>query len=98
MGGDGNGAALFLFVWGLGSLRGRGGQARWGVTRRGVWTVDVVLMETLAKLAGLERALAEYPEDVAAAFRQASGHRDVMRAPEAPEAEPWPPMKAGDGL
>jgi hypothetical protein len=60
--------------------------------------VDVVLMETLAKLAGLEQALAEFPEDVVAAFRQASGHRDVMRAPEAPEAEPWPPMKAGDGL
>ena len=60
--------------------------------------MDIVLMETLAGLAGLEKALAEFPEDVAAAFRQAGGHRDVMRAPEAPGAEPWPPMQAGDGL
>ncbi len=98
MGGDGSSAAHF-FVRVLDGLFARARRAgTMGGNEQGVRAVYVVLMETLAKLAGLEQALADYPEDVAAAFRQASGHRDVMRAPEAPEAEPWPPMKAGDGL
>ncbi len=60
--------------------------------------MDTVLMEALARLAGLEKMLAEYPEDLAAAFESAIGHRDVMKVPEAPDAEPWPPMRAGEGL
>jgi hypothetical protein len=56
------------------------------------------LMEALARLAGLDKALAEHREDVEAAFSQAGLHRGVMRAPEDPAAEPWPPMRAGDAL
>lgn len=55
-------------------------------------------MEALARLAGLDRALAEHREDVIAAFSQASAHRGVMHAPEDPAAEPWPPMQAGTNL
>jgi len=53
---------------------------------------------TLARLAGLERALAEFPEDVAAAAAPALGHRHILHAPTDPAAEPWPPMRAGIGL
>ena len=60
--------------------------------------MDKPLMEALARIAGLDRALTEFPEDVAAAFSQAGLHRGVMRAPEDPAAEPWPPMQAGDTL
>ena len=55
-------------------------------------------MEALARLAGLDKALAEHREDVEAAFSQAGLHRGVMHAPEDPAAEPWPPMRAGDAL
>jgi hypothetical protein len=60
--------------------------------------MDKALMAALARLAGLDRALAEFPDDVAAAAAQAAGHREAMRAPEAPAAEPWPPMRPGVGL
>ena len=55
-------------------------------------------MDTLAHRAGLDRALAEFPDDVAVAAAQASGNREAMRAPTDPRAEPWPPMRAGVGL
>ena len=54
--------------------------------------MDSYLVEALARLAGLERALAAFPDDVHAAAAQALGHRDLMPAPENPAAEPWPPM------
>ena len=48
--------------------------------------------------AGLDKALAEFPEDVAAAAEQASGAIARMKAPTDPRAEPWPPMRTGAGL
>jgi len=56
--------------------------------------MDKELVAALARIAGLDRALAEFPEDVAAAAAQASLHRGVMQAPEDPAEEPWPPMRA----
>lgn len=60
--------------------------------------MDTDLVAALAGLAGLERALAEFPDDVHAAAAQALGHRAAMQAPDDPAAEPWPPMRAGIGL
>ena len=56
------------------------------------------LIEALARRAGLDKALAEFPEDVAAAAEQASNSLARMKAPTDPRAEPWPPMRAGTGL
>ena len=56
------------------------------------------MMELLARRAGLDKALAEHPEDVAAAATQAAGAAQKIKAPTDPRAEPWPPMKPGDGL
>lgn len=56
------------------------------------------LIEALARRAGLDKALAEFPEDVAAAAEQASNSLARMKAPTDPRAEPWPPMRAGNGL
>ena len=50
----------------------------------------------LARRAGLQKALAEFPEDVAAAARQALDVASRIK-PVDPRAEPWPPMKAGSG-
>ena len=60
--------------------------------------MDAALVAMLARLAGLDRALAEFPDDVMAAAAQALGHREAMHPPEDPAAEPWPPMRAGLGL
>jgi hypothetical protein len=60
--------------------------------------MDKATIELLARRAGLEKALAEHPEDVAAAATQASDAVARMKAPADPCAEPWPPMKAGPGL
>ncbi len=60
--------------------------------------MDADLVAALARLAGLERALAAFPDDVLAAAVQALGHRDATQAHEDPAAEPWPPMRAGLGL
>jgi hypothetical protein len=56
--------------------------------------MDQDLVSALARIAGLDRALAEFPEDVAAAASQAALHRGVLQAPEEPAEEPWPPMRA----
>jgi hypothetical protein len=56
------------------------------------------LLELLARRAGLDKALAEFPDDVAAAAEQAANVVARIRTPEDPRAEPWPAMKAGDGL
>ena len=56
------------------------------------------MMELLARRAGLDKALAEHHEDVAAAATQAAGSAQKIKAPVDPRAEPWPPMRAGDGL
>jgi hypothetical protein len=60
--------------------------------------VDKATIELLARRAGLDKALAEFPEDVAAAATQASGSAAKMKAPTDPRAEPWPPMRVGEGL
>ncbi len=59
--------------------------------------MDQTLIEALARQAGLERALAEYPECVRAAARQAIGRSSEIHTPLSPAVEPWPPMKVGDG-
>jgi len=56
------------------------------------------MVELLARRAGLDKALAEFPEDVAAAAEQASSSVARMKAPTDPRAEPWPPMRTGSGL
>jgi hypothetical protein len=60
--------------------------------------MDKVTMEVLARRAGLDKALAEFPDDVAAAAKQAADVAAKMKAPADPAAEPWPPMRAGEGL
>jgi len=44
------------------------------------------------------QALAEFPDDVAAAAKQAADVMSKIKQPTDPAAEPWPPMKAGRGL
>ncbi len=52
----------------------------------------------LARRAGLDKALAEFPDDVYAAANQAADVAAKMKLPSDPAAEPWPPMRAGDDL
>lgn len=60
--------------------------------------MDKAMIEVLARRAGLDKAQAEFPEDVAAAAEQASRAVARVKAPTDPHAEPWPPMRAGAGL
>ena len=60
-------------------------------------TIDTTAIELLARRAGLDKALAEFPDDVAAAATQAGTAAARMQAPTDPRAEPWPPMKIGAG-
>jgi hypothetical protein len=60
--------------------------------------MDKAMVELLARRAGLDKALAEFPDDVTAAAEQAMGALARIKAPSDPRAEPWPPMRAGDGL
>ena len=55
-------------------------------------------VEILARRAGLQKALEEFPADVEAAARQAATAVAGIAPPDDPRAEPWPPMRAGDGL
>jgi hypothetical protein len=52
----------------------------------------------LAQAAGLEKALALFPEDVQAAAEQAFRNAGAVQVPTDPAVEPWPPMRAGIGL
>jgi hypothetical protein len=56
--------------------------------------MDEKTLEMLARRAGLEKALREFPDDVAAAAGTAEKVTDRVRgsgnAP--PSLEPWPPM------
>lgn len=56
--------------------------------------MDDAVVAALAKAAGLDTALAEFPEDVVAAAAQARSNADALRVPTNPAAEPWPPMRA----
>ncbi|HEY1795757.1 MAG TPA: hypothetical protein VGG57_06530 [Stellaceae bacterium] len=60
--------------------------------------MDQAEIEMLARRAGLDKALKEFPDDVAAAVNAATGSIARMKAPTDPRAEPWPPMRAGEGL
>jgi hypothetical protein len=60
--------------------------------------MDNDLIAKLAHEAGLDKALAEFPGDVALAARQALGNQGGIEYPTDPTAEPWPPMRAGTGL
>lgn len=60
--------------------------------------MDQQLLAALAKAAGLEKALARFPDDVAAAASQALDNAGAVKYPTDPAAEPWPPMQAGVGL
>ena len=60
--------------------------------------MDKDLIAKLARAAGLDKALAEFPDDVAAAAGQALGNKDGIAYPTDPAVEPWPPMRAGTGL
>ena len=57
--------------------------------------MDKATLELLASRAGLDKALAQFPDDVAAAAAQAEGVAARIKAPTDPAAEPWPPMRAG---
>jgi hypothetical protein len=60
--------------------------------------MDKQTIELLARRAGLAKALAQFPDDVEAAARQAAGAAEKIRKPADPAAEPWPPMRPGSGL
>lgn len=60
--------------------------------------MDPTLLAALARAAGLEKALAEFPDDVAAAAAQALDNAGAVKVPTDPAAEPWPPMHPGVGL
>ncbi len=66
-------------------------------TKSGV-TMDQQYLAALARSAGLEKALAEFPDDVAAAAAQALDTAGAVQFPTDPAVEPWPPMQAGIGL
>ncbi len=57
--------------------------------------MDRDLVIALAKAAGLEKALTDYLDDVAAAAAQALETAGAIRIPTDPAAEPWPPMRPG---
>jgi hypothetical protein len=59
--------------------------------------MDKAIVELLARRAGLDKAIEEFPEDVTAAAEQAEGAVKAMQAPTDPRAEPWPPMQTGAG-
>jgi hypothetical protein len=60
--------------------------------------MDKATIELLARRAGLDKALAQLPEDVAAAAKQANDSVTKMKVPSDPHAEPWPPMRVRSGL
>jgi hypothetical protein len=61
-------------------------------------SMDKAMIELLARRAGLAKALAEFPEDLTAAAKQAANVAEKIKQPVDPAAEPWPPMRAGAGL
>jgi hypothetical protein len=60
--------------------------------------MDKAMIELLARRAGLAKALAEFPDDVTAAAKQAANVAEKIKQPADPAAEPWPPMRTGAGL
>jgi hypothetical protein len=56
------------------------------------------IVTALARAAGLDKALKEFPDDVEAAAAQALNNAGAVQVPADPVVEPWPPMRAGIGL
>ena len=52
------------------------------------------LIAMLARAAGLDIALRDFPADVAAAVELADGQAHEVAFPADPAAEPWPPMRS----
>lgn len=55
--------------------------------------MDKELVAVLARAAGLEKALAEFPDDVKAAVEQAQTMMAAVPVQEDAAMEPWPPMR-----
>jgi hypothetical protein len=64
----------------------------------GIVAMDEKTIEVIALRAGLEKALAQFPDDVAAAATSAEKVTDGLRRSSGlepssePPSEPWPPM------
>jgi thiamine pyrophosphate-dependent acetolactate synthase large subunit-like protein len=56
------------------------------------------IIAALARAAGLDKALAAFPDDLAAAAAQALNNAGIIQVPADPAVEPWPPMRPGIGL
>ena len=54
------------------------------------------LIAARARAAGLDRALADFPDDVIAAAEIAGAAEPAP--PDSPATEPWPPMQPGTAL
>ncbi|HYC48726.1 MAG TPA: hypothetical protein VED01_24885 [Burkholderiales bacterium] len=50
---------------------------------------------SLARAAGLDKIIAEFPEELVAAAKVAGDARSAFAAPDDAAIEPWPPMKTG---
>jgi hypothetical protein len=55
--------------------------------------MDDTVLEVMVQAAGLQKALADFPDDVRAAVREALARRKTLSQPLDPQAEPWPPMR-----
>jgi hypothetical protein len=53
-------------------------------------------VERLARAAGLDKALKQFPEDVAVAAQSAASTRSAAGPLDQFAAEPWPPMRVRD--
>jgi len=60
--------------------------------------MDEQIVELLARRAGLDKALAEFREEVLIAARQTAAITQRMATPTDPRVEPWPAMRPGEGL
>ena len=54
--------------------------------------IPAEMVVSLARAAGLEKALAAFPAAVALAISRARASAAAIAAPTDPAAEPWPPM------
>ena len=49
----------------------------------------------IARAAGLDKVIAQFPDDLAAAAKSAADLRSAFTGPDDAAIEPWPPMKTG---
>ena len=50
---------------------------------------------SIARAAGLDKVIAEFPEELAIAAKVAADARSAFTATDDAAVEPWPPMKTG---